>query len=65
MTTAASPYIEAWYIDPRAEDAMAEGHGPIWRRLIDLLPEKHLAARSVLDFGCSAVASAALTSPAE
>jgi SAM-dependent methyltransferase len=53
MTTTTSPAIETWYVDQQAEDAMAEGHAPIWRHLIDLLPEKDLAERSVLDFGCN------------
>jgi SAM-dependent methyltransferase len=54
MTSApSSPAIETWYVDPSAEDAMAEGHAPIWRHLIDLIPEKELTGRTVLDFGCN------------
>lgn len=30
--------ISTWYIDPDAEDAMADGHAPIWRHLIGLSP---------------------------
>jgi SAM-dependent methyltransferase len=45
--------IDTWYIDPDAEDAMADGHAPIWRHLIGLLPERDLATKTVLDFGCN------------
>lgn len=50
---AASPLIETWYVDPKAEDAMSDGHAPIWRHLIGLLPEKDLSGQTVLDFGCN------------
>jgi 2-polyprenyl-3-methyl-5-hydroxy-6-metoxy-1,4-benzoquinol methylase len=49
----ATQSISTWYIDPNAEDAMSDGHAPIWRYLIDLIPEKDLAFKSVLDFGCN------------
>ncbi|SDP70292.1 Methyltransferase domain-containing protein [Phyllobacterium sp. OV277] len=45
--------ISTWYIDPHAEDAMADGHAPIWRHLINLLPERDLSGKAVLDFGCN------------
>jgi SAM-dependent methyltransferase len=45
--------ISTWYIDPDAEDRMADGHAPIWRHLIGLIMEKDLTAKSVLDFGCN------------
>lgn len=45
--------IRTWYIDPRAEDAMADGHTPIWRHLIGLFPERDLSSKAVLDFGCN------------
>lgn len=45
--------ISTWYIDPDAEDAMSDGHTPIWRHLIDLTPERDLSGKSVLDFGCN------------
>ncbi len=51
MTEAAT--ISTWYIDPDAEDAMADGHAPIWRHLIGLVPEIDLSGRAVLDFGCN------------
>jgi 2-polyprenyl-3-methyl-5-hydroxy-6-metoxy-1,4-benzoquinol methylase len=45
--------IPTWYIDPDAEDAMADGHAPIWRHLIGLVPEQDLSTRTILDFGCN------------
>ena len=48
-----TPKISTWYIDPDAEDAMADGHAPIWRHLIGLLPERDLSGKAVLDFGCN------------
>lgn len=45
--------IPTWYIDPDAEDAMADGHAPIWRHLIGLVPEIDLSRHAVLDFGCN------------
>ncbi|MFD1744862.1 class I SAM-dependent methyltransferase [Rhizobium helianthi] len=50
---ASSRSISTWYIDPDAEDAMADGHAPIWRHLIDLIPEQDLTGKTVLDFGCN------------
>ncbi|MGQ5832889.1 class I SAM-dependent methyltransferase [Serratia sp. IR-2025] len=45
--------IPSWYRDPRAEEAMADGHAPIWRHLIGLVPENELSGVKVLDFGCN------------
>ena len=45
--------IPTWYRDPRAEEAMADGHAPIWRHLIGLVPENELSGVKVLDFGCN------------
>ncbi|TIW94568.1 MAG: class I SAM-dependent methyltransferase [Mesorhizobium sp.] len=45
--------IPTWYIDPNAEDAMADGHAPIWRHLIELMLERDLSGKAVLDFGCN------------
>lgn len=45
--------ISTWYIDPEAEDAMADGHAPIWRHLIGLIPERDLSTKAVLDYGCN------------
>ncbi len=45
--------ISTWYVDPDAEDAMADGHAPIWRHLIGLVPEQDLSTRTILDFGCN------------
>lgn len=53
MAQTQSANIGTWYIDPDAEDKMADGHAPIWRHLIDLIVEKDLTAKSVLDFGCN------------
>lgn len=54
MTQAAlSRFIDTWYVDPKAEDAMSDGHAPIWRHLIGLVSETDLSALSVLDFGCN------------
>lgn len=50
---ASSSLIDTWYVDPHAEDAMSNGHAPIWRHLIGLVPETDLSALSVLDFGCN------------
>jgi SAM-dependent methyltransferase len=49
----ASKTISTWYIDPDAEDAMADGHAPIWRHLIGLILEQDLSGKAVLDFGCN------------
>ncbi|MEX0632263.1 hypothetical protein M8494_10275 [Serratia ureilytica] len=32
---------------------MADGHAPIWRHLIGLVPENELSGVKVLDFGCN------------
>ncbi|HEJ7128588.1 MULTISPECIES: class I SAM-dependent methyltransferase [Serratia] len=45
--------IPTWYRDPRAEEAMADGHAPIWRHLIGLVAENELSGVKVLDFGCN------------
>ncbi|MBH3226765.1 class I SAM-dependent methyltransferase [Serratia marcescens] len=45
--------IPTWDRDPRAEEAMADGHAPIWRHLIGLVPEYELSGVKVLDFGCN------------
>ncbi|MCZ4092541.1 class I SAM-dependent methyltransferase [Sinorhizobium psoraleae] len=49
----ANQTIRTWYIDPDAEDRMADGHAPIWRHLIDLMVERDLSEKTVLDFGCN------------
>ncbi|SCW78948.1 hypothetical protein SAMN02927900_04924 [Rhizobium mongolense subsp. loessense] len=45
--------ITTWYVDPDAEGRMADGHAPIWRRLVDLIVERDLSQKCVLDFGCN------------
>ncbi|MBY3089639.1 class I SAM-dependent methyltransferase [Rhizobium laguerreae] len=53
MAEEAQKNIGTWYIDPDAEDRMADGHAPIWRHLTDLIVERDLTDKSVLDFGCN------------
>ncbi|WP_267549441.1 bifunctional 2-polyprenyl-6-hydroxyphenol methylase/3-demethylubiquinol 3-O-methyltransferase UbiG [Rhizobium rhizogenes] len=53
MTQQAPKTIGTWYIDPDAEDRMADGHAPIWRHLIEMIVERDLSAKSVVDFGCN------------
>lgn len=48
-----TPIFQTWYVDPAAENAMADGHAPIWRHLIGLMPEQDLSGKTVLDFGCN------------
>lgn len=45
--------IATWHVDPAAETEMAAGHGPIWRRMIELVEERDLTGRTVLDYGCN------------
>ncbi|WP_077967282.1 class I SAM-dependent methyltransferase [Ensifer adhaerens] len=45
--------ITTWYVDPDAEDRMSDGHAPIWRHLFDLIVERDLSEKDVLDFGCN------------
>lgn len=45
--------IPTWYVDPDAEAQMADGHAPIWRHIIKLMPEHDLSTKTVLDFGCN------------
>ena len=42
-----------WYRDTSREAAMEEGHRPLWRHFIDIVPETDLSTRDVLDFGCN------------
>jgi SAM-dependent methyltransferase len=53
MRDNAGKTISTWYVDPDAEDRMADGHAPIWRHLIDIIVERDLSAKAVLDFGCN------------
>ncbi|CAI0904327.1 class I SAM-dependent methyltransferase [Serratia entomophila] len=53
MTDNSHSTIPTWYRDPQDEDAMADGHAPIWRHLLGLVPENELSGVSVLDFGCN------------
>lgn len=50
MTTAA---YATWHTDPAAEATMGDAHAPYWRHFIDIVPERDLATRTVLDFGCN------------
>lgn len=42
-----------WYDDAASENAMADGHAPVWRHLIRLMRETDLSGCRVLDFGCN------------
>jgi len=53
MTGNSHSTIPTWYRDPQDEDAMADGHAPIWRHVIGLVPENELSGVSVLDYGCN------------
>ena len=53
MSHEAQKTITTWYVDPDAEDRMADGHAPIWRHLIGLIVERDLSEKNVLDFGCN------------
>lgn len=45
--------IPTWYRDLLAEQAMGDGHAPIWQHLLSLVPENELSGVRVLDFGCN------------
>ncbi len=51
MTTASR--AATWYDDEKREDAMADGHAPVWRHLISIMLETDLSNASVLDYGCN------------
>lgn len=53
MSHEAQKTITTWYVDPDAEDRMADGHAPIWRHLVGLIVERDLSEKNVLDFGCN------------
>ena len=42
-----------WNKDPEGDAAMAQVHAPYWRHFIECLPERDLAIKTVLDFGCN------------
>jgi SAM-dependent methyltransferase len=44
---------QTWHADPERERAMEEGHRPLWRHFITVIPETDLSTRCVLDFGCN------------
>jgi len=45
--------IPTWHKDRTRESAMGPAHAPVWRHLIDLVPERDLTHAQVLDFGCN------------
>ncbi len=45
--------IKTWATSQADEDGMNVGHAILWRRMIELLAERSLAGRWVLDFGCN------------
>jgi len=51
--TDAKTTIPTWHVDAKAEDAMGGGHAPMWRHLINIIPERDLSRKAVLDYGCN------------
>lgn len=45
--------IPTWTRSPADEQAMEDGHGPLWARLIELAEEPDLSNLRVLDYGCN------------
>lgn len=45
--------IPTWTRSAADEQAMEDGHGPLWARLIELVEEPSLAGLRVLDYGCN------------
>jgi len=49
--------LPIWATEQTVEDSMNTGHGVghdvLWRRLIELMTERDLRDRRVLDFGCN------------
>lgn len=52
MTATALSYA-TWHIDTKREAAMGHSHSPLWRHLIDTVPDRDFRTRTVLDFGCN------------
>lgn len=48
-----APSYATWHTDPQKEVAMGPSHAPLWRHFIETLPDRDLATRTVLDFGCN------------
>lgn len=49
----ADSIYQTWHVDPEEDAEMAGLHEPYWRHFIDIVPERDLATRTVLDFGCN------------
>jgi SAM-dependent methyltransferase len=45
--------LKTWATSQAEEDGMNDGHALFWRRMIELLAERSLAGKRVLDFGCN------------
>ena len=45
--------LQTWATAQVEEDGMNDGHALLWRRMIDLLAERSLQGKRVLDFGCN------------
>lgn len=45
--------LPIWATEQAVEDGMNTSHGVLWRRLIELMTERDLRDRQVLDFGCN------------
>jgi SAM-dependent methyltransferase len=53
MTKDAEPGYASWHITPGGDRAMTDAHTPYWRHFIDVVPERDLSDRDVLDVGCN------------
>ena len=45
--------VSIWATSQAHEDEMNDDHAMLWRRMIELMPERDLTGRTVLDFGCN------------
>lgn len=45
--------LKTWATTQADEDGMNDGHALLWRRMIELMAERNLEGRHVLDFGCN------------
>jgi 2-polyprenyl-3-methyl-5-hydroxy-6-metoxy-1,4-benzoquinol methylase len=52
-TMATVHQLKTWATSQAEEDGMNDGHAVFWRRMIELLAERSLQGRRVLDFGCN------------
>ncbi len=45
--------LQTWATTQAEEDGMNDGHAILWRRMIELMAERSLEGKRVLDFGCN------------